>query len=562
MPHLLRLEAKRPTTCDDGIWVDVQSQGQTTLAIHAYLDQLYEAAEDCINCAVIIEALEAFEGDSPNIGNNGYVFIKGHLQYQFDDDYEYYFIEIFKITGGKRSCFAYDKLESCVKSHSECRSNSSSQLPARVIQVGSETQPPRLTLTTTKATYSDRLKEIRWNDIPKTIREAVEFTQHLGVPYIWDDNDDWEREAAKMQSVYENALFTLSATSSPDTVTGCFLPRTPTYELGSAKPSHTYYARRACTFTHDKLFNNGGDLERLLSKRILYATFDELLWECSRSIDCECTPSGQNVWLRPRSGDAESHNSNSAMSYAILRMWFQLFTHYSDRRFQNLNVKLGVYLAGIWSKNIHHQLAWRRLSTSVNAVKRPEFGPSWSWAGFNLPCRFGYMKLPEDVTTRLKLVGYDIKLKSEGNPLGGVERARLRLEGACVDAGIELKDGKGVNGMKRVYVTFQGRSYPVTEYEVVCLELYHTRTATIKLRDPEERVAVNVDEPWSEIRSGEVYYDYRFPWLVLKRDSGGGQGAYRRVGLLDFDNLLGLGVERHAPGEMVWKAMMRVLDIV
>ncbi|KAK0705829.1 heterokaryon incompatibility protein-domain-containing protein, partial [Apiosordaria backusii] len=148
----------------------------------------------------------------------------------------------------------------CLESHVECRVNSSNQLPTRVIQVGSETRPPRLvetltgtiessqyialsycwglsqTLTTTKATYSDRLKAIPWGDIPKTIQEAIEFTQHLGVPYIWidavciiqDDNADWEREAATMQNVYENALFTLSATSSPDTVTGCFLPRTPT----------------------------------------------------------------------------------------------------------------------------------------------------------------------------------------------------------------------------------------------------------------------------------------------------------------------------------------------
>lgn len=46
----------------------------------------------------------------------------------------------------------------------------------------------------------------------------------LGYCYIWvdslciiqDDRVDWEREAAKMGSVYENALLTIAATDARD----------------------------------------------------------------------------------------------------------------------------------------------------------------------------------------------------------------------------------------------------------------------------------------------------------------------------------------------------------
>lgn len=66
--------------------------------------------------------------------------------------------------------------------------------------------------------------------LPRTFREAVDLCRALDINYIWIDSlcivqvdpEEWRVEAAKMGSVYANALLTIAATGAADSSEGCF----------------------------------------------------------------------------------------------------------------------------------------------------------------------------------------------------------------------------------------------------------------------------------------------------------------------------------------------------
>lgn len=148
-------------------------------------------------------------------------------------------------------------LETCEQKHSLCKevekslsSSYPTRLPTRLIDIS---QPvPRLVyprddsniaysalshcwgdhlpLTTTTVNISMHELAIPQNELPKTYREAFDISRDLGVYHIWidslciiqDDAADWEREAARMSSVYENAHFTIAALWGSSGLSGCF----------------------------------------------------------------------------------------------------------------------------------------------------------------------------------------------------------------------------------------------------------------------------------------------------------------------------------------------------
>src|ERR1700733_7877539 len=60
------------------------------------------------------------------------------------------------------------------------------------------------------------------SSLSRTFREAIEFTQKLGIGYLWidalciiqDSQEDWSHEALLMSSVYSNSYLNIAATSS------------------------------------------------------------------------------------------------------------------------------------------------------------------------------------------------------------------------------------------------------------------------------------------------------------------------------------------------------------
>jgi hypothetical protein len=183
-------------------------------------------------------------------------------------------------------------------------------------------------LTTTKATISNRKCGISWDLLPNSFRDAVTITRGLGMRYLWidalcivqDDKSDWEREAAKMGQVYENAFLTIATDAAKDPTRGILTPRSTGLVSTSPRDDRPARNSRVLEFTlldaQADVYNirvreplNHNDLvmprssyeitypllarswtlqERLLARRTLHFTESEIVWECKTTLFCEC----------------------------------------------------------------------------------------------------------------------------------------------------------------------------------------------------------------------------------------------------------------------------------
>ncbi|KAF5872954.1 putative het domain-containing protein [Botrytis fragariae] len=76
-------------------------------------------------------------------------------------------------------------------------------------------------LQTKRESFRQHRKGIAWKTLPLTFRDAISIVRALGIRHIWidslcivqDDQDDWEKEAARMAIVYSNSYLNLAATA-------------------------------------------------------------------------------------------------------------------------------------------------------------------------------------------------------------------------------------------------------------------------------------------------------------------------------------------------------------
>jgi hypothetical protein len=124
-------------------------------------------------------------------------------------------------------------------------------LPGRIIDIGSEANLGSIKLretegergryiclsycwgkvthfTTTKASFATHKININYDDLSKKFKDAIAITWLLGIRYIWidsicicqDDREDWERESAKMTSIYMNSYLTIADSAAADSSVG------------------------------------------------------------------------------------------------------------------------------------------------------------------------------------------------------------------------------------------------------------------------------------------------------------------------------------------------------
>jgi hypothetical protein len=169
-------------------------------------------------------------------------------------------------------------MEECEASHAECAALTSVHLPTRVLQVhahedtfivklventesrqhGSYTAlsyvwGTKPTLRLLKRTCSAFLENIAYDDLPKTMQDAVRATCAFGITNLWidalcivqDDDADKETELPHMNEYYQHASAVISASGASDAHMG-FLIDQPS--------ENTIYAKlKGCTlFTHPK----------------------------------------------------------------------------------------------------------------------------------------------------------------------------------------------------------------------------------------------------------------------------------------------------------------------
>ncbi|KAI1406915.1 heterokaryon incompatibility protein-domain-containing protein [Hypoxylon sp. FL1857] len=174
---------------------------------------------------------------------------------------------------------------------------------------------------TTSRNLGERRKVLDLEILPETIRDAVILTRAMGQRYLWvdaicivqaehdHDNQDFDQEAPRMGSYYENAICTIAAVSAASSSDGLFVGReaqrfrTKTQLLGTGtvpitRCKHAYLSASRPSWGNGIASSSwdrrGWTLqERKLSPRTLYWTRTALYWECNSLRASEYDPSGR-----------------------------------------------------------------------------------------------------------------------------------------------------------------------------------------------------------------------------------------------------------------------------
>ncbi|USP73399.1 HET-domain-containing protein [Curvularia clavata] len=242
--------------------------------------------------------------------------------------------------------WAKQRLRQCIDSHASCGERSISKLPNRVLEIcRGEREIPSVKLLSTpgvKAQYAclshrwskpaalvtkrsnvaSHAKSIDWKTLPKTFKEAILITQDLGLQHLWvdslciiqDDDNDKQRELAKMSSIYTNAYITIAATHAEGEMHGCYSAGSfyhQDHRLSLKQPDSTtveidLYVREKIAHIGEQdaitpLLQRGWVCqERLLSPRVLHFCEKELVWECQESSTCQCSCFDPSVRLKQK----------------------------------------------------------------------------------------------------------------------------------------------------------------------------------------------------------------------------------------------------------------------
>lgn len=169
---------------------------------------------------------------------------------------------------------------------------------------------------------SKLLRAVDEDELPATIRDAIELTRCLGVQYLWvdslciiqDDTQDWVHESAQMSTVYAQAFLTISASSvnssrfsflhqSRRGIEALFRPHenatSGQQQNTGAGDSETMLAVRRNPYSGfhqhpyrvvlDPSMRRAWTLqEYMLSTRVISFSTDEVQWTCRKLRACEC----------------------------------------------------------------------------------------------------------------------------------------------------------------------------------------------------------------------------------------------------------------------------------
>ena len=385
-----------------------------------------------------------------------------------------------------------ESMMNCAKNHIYCPKLKSGRMPPRVVDVSplgsitggsddlvslyepNERQTDRYTtlsycwggennLRLTNATYNDFMTSIPFRDLPAAFQDAVIFTRHLGIRYLWidaicivqDSEQDKRRQIRQMREIFSRAYITIVASQSR-TVFQSFLRRPTLFHAIERSEDHpediylhfpdAYYhsfeepvTKRAWTFE-----------ERLLSRRVVIFTAKGVFWECqvdhiAYTPDPDAHHShlpgyGQDRIVIPRNTQQSGRRWSRAkgqpgpFSEQIPKLWrkiveiysSRLLTHPDDRLLaisgiaaefnRSWGKQLGAYYAGVWENDAVEQLLWypgdkegnfretHNLPDLYEPPTRPQpqtwSAPSWSWASTNNPIIFCDDQLSSSPDTR------------------------------------------------------------------------------------------------------------------------------------------------------------------
>lgn len=294
---------------------------------------------------------------------------------------------------------------------------------------------------------------IKHENLCQVFQDAIVATRRLGLRYLWidslctpaGDEKTWTRDSENLAMVYRNAYLVISATGASDPSKGLFEQRSPkNYEhfpikAESADGNHMVGNVAALSLPlQDEICGRCPELrseplsrsawafqERVLARRVLHFTRDQLRFECvggefgMMSEDGTCSPLPrffhlpnrlENAVLSPdpmQLKDTVTGQVSVAKVTSIMEMWSAILFWCSGldladpsdrlpamaqtaRAFREMVQLRGTdsdYLAGIWRSNLIDGLMWGSMNDLPNfrSTEIQDGTPSWSWASVTGP---------------------------------------------------------------------------------------------------------------------------------------------------------------------------------
>lgn len=391
-------------------------------------------------------------------------------------------------------------LDNCLEKHPSCPRHCTPELPRRVLDVGTDNLPIRLhqsqnnerasyaslsycwggqqQLVTTTSNISDHLVALPCG-LPKTILDAIEVCQKVGIRYLWvdslcivqNDNSDKLDQVAKMGLIYKNSTVTIVAASA-EKVTDGFLSNgksnKPTAKLPIFVNNSTFGTVYLRTEHLDHIYSSDEPIfkrawtfqELLLSPRAIIFDSYQIILKCLEqhyqpvfetylSFEFDCGNLPVSVFGLMDENIASRKSEESREDYIIRTQdhtWRLIIEEYSQRDLMDVDDRLpalagvaaelakswnDIYLAGFWAKTIVQHLGWYQ-SIHPESIKQSikniecirSFGaPSWSWV--TTPYS---VHIHEVHHTDAKFLGSTVQLISQTSPFGGVKSASISLK--------------------------------------------------------------------------------------------------------------------------------------
>ena len=280
-------------------------------------------------------------------------------------------------------------------------------------------------IKTVKNNIELRKTGIETASLSRTFRDAIAVSRRLGVQYLWidalcivqDDKQDMANEFPRMHIIYEGAALTISAMSARDGRRGCWIPRRRVFDVpleNGRSIRLAFHRSLELAGQHASFLSSQSDIdldtqyplatrkwtlqERLLSRRVLHFTAQDLVWECRHTARCDC---GTVDILYP---DHTHRNTFEVLTdgdtdkFYIIFTWMELVLQFS---FADLSKEtdvfpalaglasefsdksLGTYCAGLWEHSLPVALCWhtgQAWSEETTNVRPSEYvAPTWSW---------------------------------------------------------------------------------------------------------------------------------------------------------------------------------------
>lgn len=145
-------------------------------------------------------------------------------------------------------------------------------------------------------------RNIQFEDLPATFKDAITITRELGIRYLWIDSiciiqgpeGDFSQQAKRMEDVFSQAYCILAASSARGQQDGFLHPR------GKRKYIQLRQGNEPAVFVSEfvddfdkyvlksPLNQRGWVLqERALARRTIYFTSHQTFWECGTGVQCE-----------------------------------------------------------------------------------------------------------------------------------------------------------------------------------------------------------------------------------------------------------------------------------